>query len=72
MLALAEYRALTCDAGHWLPETTTADADEDWIVPPPVACHACEAMAVAADNHAQRRPKTFHLARYRAERRSHG
>lgn len=70
MLALAEYRACLCEAGHWLPETTALEADGDWTVDPPVKCHACVATAIVADHYAKANPKQSHLARWRARRKA--
>ncbi len=51
ILALAEFRKLTCSGcGGWLPETTALDA-KDWIIDPPHRCSRCTALGLRQDAH---------------------
>ena len=47
MLALHLYEAQLGPCGHYLPESTAADAEERYSVPEPSRCHACTAVAAA-------------------------
>lgn len=52
MLALAEVEGDECPGCHGpLVETTAPENERAYIVKPPVRCHRCTALAVAADKH---------------------
>jgi hypothetical protein len=52
MLLLAEWRTLSCSGcGGWLPETTMAEDESAYVVPPPFRCKACTAKAQAQEAH---------------------
>lgn len=50
MLALANWRALTCTGcGGWLPETTAKENSDAYAPPRPVRCHCCDALGIAQE-----------------------
>jgi hypothetical protein len=50
MLALAEYRDSVHEAcGGYLPDTTAAEADGQYVADIPSRCHLCTARAIAAE-----------------------
>jgi hypothetical protein len=69
MLALAEYRSMSCEGcGGWLPDTTADGVDAtDFEVPGPMKCHQCVAISIHAEAFAKN-GKQPHLARWRAKR----
>lgn len=68
MLALGEYRDLTCSGcGGWLPETTSVEA-EGWRVNLPIRCGKCTAISVRQEQHSGDH-KHIHATRWSAERR---
>lgn len=48
MLALLLYRSQLGPCGHYLPESTAANAEDRYDVGEPIRCHACTAVAVAS------------------------
>lgn len=52
VLALELYESLVhSQCGHYLPESTAAEADGAYDVEPPTRCHACTARATAIKAH---------------------
>lgn len=50
MLALGRHGDLSCKGcGGWLPETTEAEAEDTYVVQPPVRCHRCAAFSAGVD-----------------------
>jgi hypothetical protein len=70
MLALGEYRSLTCESCHgWLPDTTAPEPERGhrWRVTAGPPCQACVAVDITATA-AAKGDKQAHLRRWRVER----
>jgi hypothetical protein len=68
MLALGEYKSMTCSGcGGWLPETTAREPERGhrWRVTA-IKCHACVAVDITAT--AAAKDPHGHLNRYRIEK----
>ena len=67
ILALAEYRAETCDqCGGYLPETTLKANEGHYEAVGPFMCHSCEALgrAKAAKAEARRKNPIYNMNRW--------